>query len=363
MKESQILSTFQEWRRNSAPSWQSSGLLFDTCQLGSVLRAVLLVQVVLGVGSLFWQASMTEWMARYAILTGATLPATLAWLISACALKKWLAQLAHALQYAGGIGLGALAGLYGCAMLAWSGLVASAPWVGSALAGALLAGVLVASLVLRAKGTTPAATAARLSELQARIRPHFLFNTLNSAIALVRAEPARAEALLEDLSDLFRHALADAGEAVTLEQEIGLAQRYLAIEQVRFGERLRVRWQLDRAANLARMPPLLLQPLVENAVVHGVEPSQSGAELTICTERLGDRVVIKVSNTVPGTAEALQQAKGHGMALANVRDRLSLLHDVQGQFHAGLKGDRFEVRIEVPANQQDLERILFGCDG
>ena len=349
MKDSQILSTLQGRRRNSAPGWQSSELLFDTCQVGAVLRAVLLVQAVLGVGSLFWQLSVTEWMARYAILTGATLPATLAWLITACALKKLLAQLPRAWQYAVGIGLGALAGIYGCAMLALSGLLVPAPWVGSALAGAMLAGVLVAALVLRAKGMTPAATTARLSELQARIRPHFLFNTLNSAIALVRAEPARAEALLEDLSDLFRHALADAGEAVTLAQEVALAQRYLAIEQVRFGERLRVSWALDPAANQALLPPLLLQPLVENAVVHGVEPSPDGAELKISTERRGNRVVIKVSNTVPGPPAAQRQAKGHGMALDNVRDRLSLLHDVQGQFHAGMKHGLFEVRIEVPA--------------
>jgi two-component system sensor histidine kinase AlgZ len=349
MKDSEILSTFHERRRKSTPSWQSSGLLFDTCQVGAVLRAVLLVQVVLGVGSLYWQLSWIEWMARYSIITGASLPATLAWLISACALKKALARLPRIWQYAAGVAMGALAGIYGCAMLALSAQLVSAPWAGSALTGALLAGVLVGALVLRARGMTPAATAARLSELQARIRPHFLFNTLNSAIALVRAEPARAEALLEDLSDLFRHALVDAGESVTLAQEVTLAQRYLAIEQVRFGERLRVSWALDPAAIEARMPPLLLQPLVENAVVHGVEPSPSGAELRISTERRGDKVVIKISNTVPGAPADLENAKGHGMALANVRDRLSLLHDVQGQFRARLKDGVFQVRIEIPA--------------
>lgn len=348
MKDSQILSTFHERRANPAPSWHSSGLLFDTCQVGAVLRAVLLVQVVMGVGSLFWQASFSGWLTRYAIMTGATLPATLAWLISACALKKLLARLSRAWQYAAGVGLGALAGVYGCAMLALSGLLAPAPWVGSALAGALLAAALMAALVLRARGMTPAATAARLSELQARIRPHFLFNTLNSAIALVRAEPARAEALLEDLSDLFRHALADPGESVTLAQEIALAQRYLAIEQVRFGERLRLSWNLDAAANEARLPPLLLQPLVENAVLHGVEPNPAGALVKISTERRGDKVVIKVSNTVPEDGPARDSAKGHGMALTNVRDRLSLLHDVQGHFRARQKDGVFLVRIEVP---------------
>ena len=103
----------------------------------------------------------------------------------------------------------------------------------------------MAALVLRAKGRMPADTAARLSELQARIRPHFLFNTLNSAIALVREDPARAEAILEDLSDLFRHALMDPGESVTLAEEVALARRYLDIEQVRFGDRLQVEWALD----------------------------------------------------------------------------------------------------------------------
>ncbi|MEI8324003.1 MAG: histidine kinase [Betaproteobacteria bacterium] len=348
MKDSEILSTLRERPASSVPNWQSSGLLFDACQVGSVLRAVLLVQVVMAAGSLFWQVSFSEWLARYSILTGATLPATLAWLISACSLKRPLAHLSRAWQYAVGVALGALAGAYGCAMLVFSGLLTSPPWFASALSGALLSAALVAALVLRARGMMPAATAARLSELQARIRPHFLFNTLNSAIALVRAEPARAEALLEDLSDLFRQALADAGEAGTLSEEIALAQRDLAIEQVRFGERLRIRWQLDPAANQARLPPLLLQPLVENAVLHGVEPSSDGADLEISTERHGDKVVIQISNTVPLEPKSLQQPRGHGMALSNVRDRLNLLHDVQGHFQAGLKGGVYLVRIELP---------------
>jgi two-component system sensor histidine kinase AlgZ len=171
-----------------------------------------------------------------------------------------------------------------------------------------------------------------------------LFNTLNSAIALVRAEPAKAETLLEDLSDLFRHALMDQGESVTLADEIALARRYLAIEKVRFGERLQIEWSLDAAANGARLPPLLLQPLVENAVRHGVEPSASGAQLRISTQRRGKAVVIKVSNTLPaGPGPA-----GAGEALRNVRERLALLHDLQGQFRSGQKDGVFQVRMEVP---------------
>ena len=127
-----------------------------------------------------------------------------------------------------------------------------------------MAAMVMAWLVWRARALMPAATTARLAESQSRIRPHFLFNTFNSAIALVRAEPAQAKAVLEDLAELFRSALADPAESVTRGQEIILAQRYLAIEQVRFGERLRVKWQLDAAADGARLPPLLLQPLCEH---------------------------------------------------------------------------------------------------
>jgi len=248
-------------------------------------------------------------------------------------------------QYGAAVTLGALAGMYGCGLLWFSGLVQQAPWVASAFSGALISAVLVAALVMRAKGRGPANTAARLEELQSRIRPHFLFNTLNSAIALVRAEPAKAEALLEDLSDLFRHALIDQGESVTLADEVALARRYLDIEQVRFGDRLRVQWALDPKAQGALLPPLLLQPLVENAVRHGVEPSPSGAEVKISTERRGSVVVVKVTNTVP----AGPGVEGNGLALKNVRERLRLLHDVQGQFRSGLKNGVYQVRMEVPA--------------
>lgn len=344
MKDSQILSAFSELSAPAALEPLPRVMLFDACHVGVILRAVLFMEAVIAVGAMFGAATFLDWLARLSLLTGGALPATLAWLIAACSLKKPLALLPRAGQYAAGIALGALAGVYGCGLLALAGFAGAAPWLASAFLGALLSALLVAALVLRAKGRTPAATTARLSELQARIRPHFLFNTLNSAIALVRAEPARAETLLEDLSDLFRHALADQGESVTLGEEIALARRYLAIEQVRFGERLRVEWVLDEQADDARLPPLLLQPLVENAVRHGVEPSAAGAQVKISTQRRGSSVVIKVTNTVSAASRP-----GNGVALENVRDRLSLLHDVQGQFQTALKDGVFQARIEVPA--------------
>jgi two-component system sensor histidine kinase AlgZ len=193
----------------------------------------------------------------------------------------------------------------------------------------------------------PSDARARLAELQSRIRPHFLFNTLNTAVSLVRTDPARAEGVLEDLADLFRVALIDTGGAsgaVTLGSELDLARRYLAIESLRFGDRLRLEWQLDPAADAARLPPLVLQPLLENAVRHGVEPAEAGGMVRVRTRvRLG-RAEITIDNSV-GTAAS---RPGHGLALANVRERLRLLHDLDAQFDVYQGDGRYRVRLVVP---------------
>ncbi len=343
MQDSQLLSGFPEQHDppSAAPAPEA---VFDACRSGVALRAVLFVELVVAAAAMFGAAGPMQWLEQMAFLTGAAMPATLLWLVGTCLFKPVLARRKTPAQFGIGVAFGALAGLGGCAVLFLAGFIQSPPWWASASTGGLLAAVGVAILLLRARGATPASTQARLAELQARIRPHFLFNTLNSAIALVRKEPARAEALLEDLSDLFRHALQDQGSAVTLAQEIELARRYLAIEQVRFGERLRVEWDIDESANQARLPPLLLQPLLENAVKHGVEPSEPGANVKVSTQRRGASVVVKVTNTVPGG----EGARGNGLALDNVRSRLALLHDLEGQFRAGFKQGRFQVRIEVP---------------
>jgi two-component system sensor histidine kinase AlgZ len=344
MNDTQILSAFQELAPAEPPPANAPVLVFDACQMGVVLRAVLFVELTVAVAAMYPTTTVWDWMLLFSLLTGAALPATLAWLITGCVVKRWLGRWVPKAQYAMAVALGALAGMYGCSLLALAGLVALPPWAASAGSGALLSAVLVAGLVMRARSRTPADTVARLAELQSRIRPHFLFNTLNSAIALVRAEPAKAETLLEDLSDLFRHALMDQGSSVTLADEIALAQRYLAIEQVRFAERLRVEWSLDPSADSARLPPLLLQPLVENAVRHGVEPSASGAHIRVSTQLRGTTVVLKVSNTVP----AGQGTEGHGLALRNVQERLALLHDVQARFRHGLQDGVYQVRMEFP---------------
>ena len=346
MKDPQILSGSPR-RLRKTPGLAAPGtvLVFDACELGVVLRAVLYVHAVLAVALMYGAPGPDQWLQQLALVTAASLPATLLWQLTACALKRLLARLGTAGQMAAGVALGGLAGLAAMALLDAVEAVTRPAWLAAACTGGLLAAGVVAGLVARARGRMPAATTARLVELQARIRPHFLFNTLNSAIALVREDPQRAETMLEDLSDLFRHALNEAGDSATLEQELDLARRYLDIEQVRFGPRLRVRWSLDERAHQASLPPLILQPLVENAVIHAVEPSAEGADLRIATRLRGDTVVVEVSNTLPAGPSA---ERGNGMAQANVRARLRLLHDVEARFRAGMVEGRYVARLRVP---------------
>ena len=328
------------------------GSAFDMCHGGVVLRAVLFVQGVLAIGVLFGASGFEQWAVRLALGTGIALPGVLLWLVLSCLLKNVLAGLPDGSQWLAAGALGAV-----CATACWALPVAidlsllvegrafrPGQWLATALAGTALASALFYWLRLRAIAQDPADTSARLAELQSRIRPHFLFNTLNTAITLARVDPARTEGLLEDLAELFRVALAHTGAAVTLGSEVELAQRYIAIEQIRFGDRLRVSWELDPDAASARVPPLLLQPLVENAVRHGVETAPEGGTIRVRTRARRGQVVVSIDNSLHGAPSR----PGAGMALRNVRERLYLMHDVAAQFEARPDGEVFRVRIVLP---------------
>lgn len=331
----------------SAPALLSP---FDACHVGVVLRAVLFVHGVLAVGALFGAEGWGGWLLAFAYASAVALPGTVAWLLLACLFKRPLASVGDTLQWAAAVALGAICAAYG----QWQvGLLMPAqPGGGVSLgvlaAGASLAAAMFYALRLRARSQLPAATTARLAELQSRIRPHFLFNTLNTAIALVRIDPGRAEQVLEDLSELFRVALIESGHKVTLAEEIELARRYLDIEQIRFGARLQVSWDLDEGAGTARVPPLVLQPLVENAVRHGVEPAPEGGWVRIRTRCRRGQALVSVTNSVPPVPQPGQSRAGHGMALRNVKERLRLMHDVTADFAAGPEGDTWRVQIAVP---------------
>jgi two-component system sensor histidine kinase AlgZ len=226
---------------------------------------------------------------------------------------------------------------------------------------------------LRAKVLSRAMNDARLQVLRARIRPHFLFNTINAVLGIVRAQPKQAETALEDMADLFRMAMADAQDLVPLGREIQLSKQYLALEQLRMGDRLRVDWQIQDVPDDVLIPPLLLQPLLENAVYHGIEPLPQGGSIHIVLRRSGDEIHLRVENPCPVRADAPKSPQGflhsegagnspctyvleklsqphHGnrVALRNIRERLGLLFDVEARYQVESGKDFYRVEIIFP---------------
>jgi two-component system, LytTR family, sensor histidine kinase AlgZ len=190
-----------------------------------------------------------------------------------------------------------------------------------------------------------AVTRAQVEALQARIRPHFLFNSMNTVAALIHVDPAAAERTVEDLSELFRAALGQHDTADgTLGEELALVERYLAIEQLRFGARLRVQRELDDLPHDFPLPRLLLQPLVENAIRHGIQPLLDGGEVTLRGRRDGDGIRIEIINPLP----ASPSAPGNGHGLDSVRQRIAYRYGPRAGVQAGAQGDRFVVQLQLP---------------
>ena len=187
--------------------------------------------------------------------------------------------------------------------------------------------------LFRPAGRRPLAGTQRgpLQALTARIRPHFLFNSLNAVLSLIRAEPKRAEHALEELAELFRALMRDNRELVPLADEIALCRQYLDLEKLRLGDRLKVVWQIDDLPGELLVPPLMLQPLLENAVYHGVEPSETAGEIRIGFLRKGEELFVSLEN--PVIAGGSHQA-GNRMALANIRERLALHYDLEARLEA-----------------------------
>jgi two-component system sensor histidine kinase AlgZ len=219
----------------------------------------------------------------------------------------------------------------------------------SLLRTVLLAGG-VSSFILilfdwRARRLSPALVEARLQALQARIRPHFLFNSINSVLSLMRSNPAQAETALENLAELYRALMADNRRLSTLGREIGLARAYIELESLRLGERLQVDWRVDNAPPQALMPALMLQPLLENAVSHGIEPHPLGGRIDVDIFVRSGQLTLVVRNPSPANAPT---RPGNRMALSNLRERLALHFDAEARLSARRVGDEFVVQMVMP---------------
>ena len=215
--------------------------------------------------------------------------------------------------------------------------------------------VLVAAMLLRYFYVTHewqvhlrAEARSRIEALQARIRPHFLFNSLNTIAALTRSEPRRAEEAVEDLADLFRATLRDSHSPLRLKEELELTRIYQRIEELRLGERLKVRWDVAELPMRAFVPGLTVQPLLENAIYHGIEPLDRGGTVTVSGRVADGRVEIVVSNPVaPPRAESAERA-GNRLALENIRQRLALAFDEAATLAFAQPDGEYRVTIRFP---------------
>ena len=187
--------------------------------------------------------------------------------------------------------------------------------------------------------------AARVHALQARIRPHFLFNSMNTIASLTRSDPALAEAAVQDLADLFRANLSEQRNVIALEEELEVARIYQRIEELRLGQRLRVDWKIDPLPRDALVPGLLLQPLLENAIYHGIEPRPEGGTVTVTGDITGRLITIVVRNpvSVPKSERA-----GNQLALANIRERLALLYGERALVKSGRFDSEYIVTLRFP---------------
>lgn len=222
-------------------------------------------------------------------------------------------------------------------------------------------GVIVGALALRYffvnaewKRTIELEAQARIRALQARIRPHFLFNSMNTIASLTRSDPHKAEQAVEDLADLFRANLSDTKDRIALSEEVEIARVYQRIEQLRLGERLKVAWRIDELPNDVRVPSLLLQPLLENAIYHGIERLPNGGEVTVQGSLSNDTIRLAVVNPVADNTQA-KEHEGNRLALDNIKQRLELAWPEKSSVVVETPPGFYSVTLSFPYSKHGLQ--------
>ena len=250
--------------------------------LGIHLRILLIVNILVILGAMLLSKQMTDFFPLLAELSAVIQPIILMSMLSLYVLYPLLDKLGY---WQGLSCILLLEIVISATVVSVLSNYFSFENISSPSRAAALAGVVTAIVLyyfnLQQRAYSPAIAEARLQALQARIRPHFLFNSINAVLSLIRSQPKRAETALEDMADLFRVLMAENRELVPISQEIALCKQYLNIESLRLEDRLKMTWQIDDMPPEALIPPLILQPLLENAVYHGVEPMPEGGEIII----------------------------------------------------------------------------------
>jgi two-component system sensor histidine kinase AlgZ len=329
------------------------GFMPDLCQPRAVLAVVVGAQSLALLLVLAQPLPADLWWSRLGMWSLATQWVGLLGTAGLCAVREMLGRLPAGVAGACALGwLLLLATGTTLAAAAFEWWPATSEEFGRLLARNLLLTALVGGAALRilylaheARAGERAHLRARLDLLQARMRPHFLFNSLNTIASLTVSDPARAEEVTLALADLLRASLQAGDRLIPLGDELNLCRRYLAMEQLRLGERLAVDWVAGEAPVDIPVPPLSLQPLLENAVFHGIEPLPGGGRITVLvlpTAQGG--VEIRIDNPLPATGPSA----GLHMALANLRARLAGYFGAAAHLIEGTEGDRHTVCLRLP---------------
>lgn len=341
---------------NPSTPRNDSFFLPDFCGLQAVFAVVVLSELFAFIltlgraapGAELWDTlALTSLFMQWAGLTGAA---------ALCASRRLLARLGDRDAALVSYGLLLLVILL-LSELAWwfildTGLRGGSGGHASFVSRNMAIGAIVSALALRyfyvthqSRRRLVAESEARFAALQARIRPHFLFNSMNTIASLTRSDPARAEAAIEDLSDLFRASLGDGRKLIPLAEELALTRRYVQMEALRLGGRLHMEWQVDGLPQDAAIPPLSLQPLVENAIYHGIEQLAGGGTVAIGGALHGEVLELTVTNPLNTGG---RERSGNRIALDNIRQRLAYHFGAEAVLECTSADGAYRVQLRLP---------------
>jgi two-component system, LytTR family, sensor histidine kinase AlgZ len=345
----------------SAAAAEDKSLLPDFGSFGIAIRLVLLAELIAiiitvgrnsGLNERAWQE--LNMLSAFALLV--SLCVVIALKLASPVIRRMSALTGSLVVFALLLCVTALVTEFTIYMLYDFGLVAedSPPWRESLLVRSLVIAVLIGIpglryllLQYRTEADAKAQQEAKLQALQSRIRPHFLFNSLNSVASLTRSDPKRAESVLQDLADLFRVLLADARKLVPISAEREISRQYLEIEKMRLGDRLKVSWHVSNVPRYAMIPALTLQPLLENAIYHGIEPRFAGGTVRIELWSEGDMLSVLISNPLPDVRQG-SHSQGNKIAQDNIRERLVTQFGDRATMQAFEQGGQYHVKLSMP---------------
>ncbi len=345
---------------NASPPPRHEIFLPNFCDIRILFSVIIIAELLAFILTLASAGGATDNWTHLALLSLFVQWIALFWSATLCSLRKWLApkgnNVAGLVSYTAILFTTALFSelVYWGSQQLGEGRLAIATshleFLGNNLGISAIMGFVVLRyfyLRYQLKLNIEAETQARIQALQARIRPHFLFNSLNAIVGLIRHQPRVAEEAVEDLADLFRTNLDTSRSAVPFTEELAIARRYLHMESLRLGERLKVEWDLERMPEDAVLPALTLQPLLENAIYHGIENLAEGGTIRCQGYRKRNTIYFSVTNPVTPQEQTSERA-GNQLALENIKQRLLAHFDNEGRITIDSRPECHEVTLRFP---------------